>query len=199
MGTLISADSHAALWAFIGIGTATAIWVEQRYRWAARLSGPVIALLLAMILTNLRILPTASTAYDFVGAWLVPLAIPLLLFRANVREIIRTGGRVFLIFHLSAVGTVIGAVLAVVILRGPIAPEEIIAAAGMMTASYIGGGVNYMAMKESYAVPESVTNPLIVADNFVMAGLFVGLLLSIYVLGLMDELPDIEHADEIEK
>ncbi len=176
MGTLISADSHAALWAFIGIGTATAIWAEQRFRWAARLSGPVIALLLAMILTNLRILPTASTAYDFVGAWLVPLAIPLLLFRANVREIIRTGGRVFLIFHLSALGTVIGAVLAVVILRGPIASEEIIAAAGMMTASYIGGGVNYMAMKESYAVPESVTNPLIVADNFVMAGLFVVML-----------------------
>ena len=31
-----------------------------------------------------------------------------------------------------------------------------------------------------------------------MAGLFVGLLLGIYVLNLMDELPDIEHADEIE-
>ena len=82
----------------------------------------------------------------------------------------------FLIFHLSAVGTVLGAVLAVFLLKGPIDPEEIVAAAGMMTASYIGGGVNYMAMKESYAVPESVTNPLIVADNFVMAGLFVVML-----------------------
>lgn len=31
-----------------------------------------------------------------------------------------------------------------------------------------------------------------------MAGLFVGVLLAIYVLGLMDDLPDIEHANEIE-
>ena len=176
METLISPDSFGVLWAFITIGTAGAIWAEQRYRWAARLSGPVIALLIAMVLTNLRVLPSTSPAYDFVGSWLVPLAIPLLLFRANIREIIKTGGRVFLIFHLSALGTVIGAMLAVWALRGPISADEIVAAAGMMTASYIGGGVNYMAMKESYAIAESVTNPLIVADNFVMAGLFVVML-----------------------
>lgn len=176
METLISPGNFGTLWAFITIGTAAAIWLEQRYRWAARLSGPVIALLIAMVLTNLRILPGTSPAYDFVGSWLVPLAIPLLLFRANIREIIKTGGRVFLIFHLSALGTVIGAMVAVWALRGPIGKEDIVAAAGMMTASYIGGGVNYMAMKESYTVAESVANPLIVADNFVMAGLFVVML-----------------------
>lgn len=173
METLISADNHSALWALIGTGTALAIWAEQRFRWAARLSGPVVALLLAMLLANLRVMPTSSSAYDFVGAWLVPLAIPLLLFRANVREIIRTGGRVFFIFHLSAVGSVIGAFVAVWLLTGPIDQASITAAAGMMTASYIGGGVNYVAMKESYDVAEAVANPLIVADNFVMAGLFV--------------------------
>lgn len=176
MGTLISSEDFATLWAVIAVGTAAAIWAEQRFRWAARLSGPVIALLLAMVLSNLRVMPTASPAYDFVGSWLVPLAIPLLLFRANIREIIRTAGRLFLIFHLSAIGTVIGTVLAVWMLKGPIGSDDIVAAAGMMTASYIGGGVNYMAMKESYAVSESVTNPLIVADNFVMAGLFVVML-----------------------
>lgn len=176
MNTLISAEDFASLWAVIALGTAGAILAEQRYRWAARLSGPVVALLIAMGLTNLRVMPTASPAYDFVGSWLVPLAIPLLLFRANLREILKTGGRVFFIFHVSAVGTVIGAFIAVWALRGPIDAEAIVSAAGMMTASYIGGGVNYMAMKESYDVVESVTNPLIVADNFVMAGLFVVML-----------------------
>ncbi len=176
MNTLIPSDAFAALWAVIMVGTAAAIWLEQHYRWAARLSGPVIALLLAMGLSNLRVMPTASEAYDFVGAWLVPLAIPLLLFKANVREIVRTGGRVFLIFHVSALGTVLGAVLAVFLLRGSLGTEAIVPAAGMMTASYVGGGVNYMAMKESYTVSEEVANPLIVADNFVMAGLFVVML-----------------------
>jgi uncharacterized membrane protein len=46
----------------------------------------------------------------------------------------------------------------------------------MMAASYIGGAVNFMAVKTSFNVRESVTNPLIVADNFVMAAAFVMLL-----------------------
>jgi len=75
----------------ITVGTALAIWLEQSYRWAARLSGPVLALLIAMVLSNTRVMPAESAAYDFVGDWLVPLAIPLLLFRAHLREIIVSG------------------------------------------------------------------------------------------------------------
>ncbi len=176
MSSLISPDDHTTLWAMIGGGTALAIWLEQRYRWAARLSGPVIALLIAMLLSNTRIVPPESKAYDFVGDWLVPLAIPLLLFRANIREIIRSGGRLFLLFHLSAIGTVLGTMLAVWLLKSSIPQPDLAHAAGMMAASYTGGGVNFMAMKTSYNVSESIANPLIVADNFVMAGMFVVLL-----------------------
>jgi len=105
---------------------------------------------------------------------LVPLAIPLLLFRANVFHIVRTTGSMFLIFHISALGTVLGAFLATVLLRGRV--EHIEHAAGIMTGSYIGGGVNFFAVKESFDIDETVTNPLLVADNFVMAAIFVTLL-----------------------
>jgi uncharacterized membrane protein len=176
MHSLIGPDDAVILWALIALGTAAAIWLEQTYRWAARLSGPVLALLIAMGLSNLRIVPSSSPAYDFVTDWLVPLAIPLLLFRANLREIVRTAGRLFLVFHLSSIGTLIGTVLAVWLLRRLIPSPDIEHAAGMMAASYIGGGVNFMAVKASYHVREAVTNPLIVADNFVMAGMFVVLL-----------------------
>jgi uncharacterized membrane protein len=173
MRSLIQAGDYASLWAIIGVGTALAIWLEQRYRWAARLSGPVLALLIAMTLSNLHVMPAASPAYDFVTDWLVPLAIPLLLCRANLREIIRTGGRVFLIFHISSIGTLIGTFIAVWTLRARIPTPDLQHAAGMMAASYIGGGVNFMAIKASYHVAENVANPLIVADNFIMAGIFV--------------------------
>ncbi len=176
MNSLVSPEDHATLWALIAAGTALSIWLEQTYRWAARLSGPVLALLIAMILTNARVMPPASAAYDFVGDWLVPLAIPLLLFRANLREILRTGGRVFAIFHLSALGTLLGVALAYWLLRGAIESGALVQAAGMMAASYIGGGVNFMALKTSYNVPENVAGPLIVADNFVMAGMFIAML-----------------------
>ena len=177
MDALISPDDHASLWAIIAIGTSTSIWLEQNYRWAARLSAPVVALVIAMILSNLHIAPSSAPAYDFVGDWLVPLAIPLLLFRADLREIIRSGGRLFLIFHISAVGTVIGTFAAVAALRGMIGSPHVEHAAGMMAASYMGGSVNFSAVMNSYEVDEAaVSNPLIVADNFVMAVLFVALL-----------------------
>ena len=35
----------------------------------------------------------------------------------------------------------------------------------------MGGGVNFVAVKESFDVAPEASNPLIVADNFVMAGL----------------------------
>ena len=176
MKTLIDATDHSTLWALIAIGTAVAIWLEQNFRWAAKLSAPVLALLIAMLLSNTRIVPAESPAYDFVGDWLVPLAIPLLLFRANLREIIRSGGRMVLVFHISSVGTLLGTALAVWVLRGRLGSPDTEHAAGMMAASYIGGSVNFMALKTSYAVREGVSNPLIVADNFVMAGIFVVLL-----------------------
>jgi uncharacterized membrane protein len=176
MTTLLSADHHAALWAVMALGTALAIWLEQTYRWAGRLSGPVVALLIAMLLSNARIIPTDAPAYDFVGAWLVPLAIPLLLCRANLRELKRMGGRIFVVFHISAIGTVLGTMLAWWSLRSALGSPDSAHAAGMMAASYIGGGVNFMAVKTSYAVEEGLAANLIVADNFVMAGMFVALL-----------------------
>src|SRR5687767_11970896 len=99
MTSLVKPDDYTTLWALMITGTAAAIWLEQSYKWAAKLSGPVVALLIAMTLSNSRIMPADSPAYDFIGAWLVPLAIPLLLFRANVLEILRTTGRMFACFH----------------------------------------------------------------------------------------------------
>lgn len=176
MNALIPPGDTWTLWALVMSGTAASIWLEQRFRWAARLSGPVLALLIAMILTNTRVMPARAPAYDFVGDYLVPLAIPLLLFRANIVRIVRSTGRLFLAFHLSSVGTLAGTVLAVLALRGWIGPPDLEHAAGMMAASYIGGSVNFMAVKTSYSVAPEVSDPLIVADNFVMAAMFAALL-----------------------
>jgi len=176
MTSVVSPEDSWTLWALIVSGTALAIWLEQTCRWAAKLSGPVLALLIAMGLSNTGLVPAKSPAYDFVEDYLVPLAIPLLLFRANALQIVRSTGRLFLAFHLSALGTLAGTCLAVFLLKGHIASPDLEHAAGMMSASYIGGAVNFMAVKSSYAVRPGVSDPLIVADNFVMAAMFVVLL-----------------------
>jgi uncharacterized membrane protein len=168
--TVIQSTDQWLLWALMIAGVAACIYLEQTFKWAARTSGPVLALLAGMLLSNSRLMPTEAAAYDIVDTYLVPLAIPLLLLRANVVRILRESGSMFACFHIAAVGTVIGAFVAAFLFRGSFAqmPEV----TGIMAASYVGGGVNFVAVKSSYNVSAELTNPLLVADNFIMAGLF---------------------------
>lgn len=168
---IIPATDSWTLFALMVAGTASAIWMERRYHWGARLSAPVIALLIAMLLSNSGVMPAEAPAYDFVGDWLVPLAIPLLLLRANIVEIARRTGRLLLAFHIASAGTIAGAVLAFALLKDYI--PEAAKAAGIMTASYIGGMVNFVAVSTSTHASGSMSSALIVADNVVMAGLFL--------------------------
>ena len=112
--SLIAPDDAWSLAALILVGVAVSIYLEQTYRWAAKISGPVLCLVAAMLLANLKVMPSEAPVYDLVDAYLIPVAIPLLLFRANVARILRSTGRMFLAFHLSALGTLVGAVLAAV-------------------------------------------------------------------------------------
>jgi len=174
VNSLIAADNAWPIWALIVTGVAVCIHLEQTFRWAARLSGPVLALLIGMLLSKSRLMPTDSPSYDLVDDYLVPVAIPLLLFRANLARIFRGTGSMFLAFHVAAVGTIIGAFLAAFLFRGSF--PRVAEVAGIMTGSYIGGGVNFVALKNNYQVGAELANPLLVADNFIMAGMFALLL-----------------------
>ena len=102
MTTLIPADNSWLLFAILTVIAAGALWLEQKYKWAAKMSGCVICLIAAMVLANLRIIPTDAPAYDFVWGYIVPLAIPFLLFKADIRKIWRESGRMFGIFLISS-------------------------------------------------------------------------------------------------
>ena len=53
METWIKADDIWSLWAIIVGWAAVSIYLEQRYHWAAKVSGAIIALLGALVLANL--------------------------------------------------------------------------------------------------------------------------------------------------
>lgn len=138
MGTIIQPDDTWLLWGFIAGWAAISIYLEQKYQWAAKISGAVIALLGALVLANLHIIPTDAPAYDAVWSYVIPLAIPLLLFQANIKKIWNESGRLLLLFLISSAGTVAGANIAFFALKDHIPFLDKISA--MMTGSYIGGG-----------------------------------------------------------
>ena len=175
VSTLIAPDNHWALLAILVVSTFLAIWLEQKYRWAAKVSGAIITLAIAIALVNLRVIPAEAPVFDdIVWGYAVPLAIPLLLIRTNLRKMHREAGRFLAIFLIGAVGTVVGAILATVLLRGTL--DGLPGVGAMMTGSYIGGGVNFTALSDAFKVDQSLKASATVADNLNMAIYFMVLL-----------------------
>ena len=171
MKTLISADNTWALFAILVVVAALAIWMEQKYKWAGKVTGCVIALIGAMILSNIRVIPTDAPAYDFVWSYVVPLAVPLLLFNANVKKIWKESGRVLVIYLISGIGTLVGGIVAFYLLHNQIADLHKIAA--MMVGSYTGGSVNMVAMSDAFGASGDMVSSSVVADNLFDGTLFL--------------------------
>jgi uncharacterized membrane protein len=168
--TLISPENHWALWAILLSAGAFGLWAETT-PWGAKLSGAVIAIGVAFALSNLRIIPSSAPAYDVVWSFLVPLAIPLLLFTADLKRILRESGPTLLAFVAGAVGTVLGTVLAFQIV--PLG-EEGWKLAGIFCATYVGGSLNYMATSEALGLRQGdLLAAGVAADNLAMALYFL--------------------------
>lgn len=172
--SLISPDNTWVLWAFITGWAALSIYLEQKYKWAAKISGAIIALIGALVLANLKIIPTDSPVYDAVWSYVVPLAIPLLLMQCNIKKIWKESGRILIIFLISSVGTFFGAIIGFTLL-GKYIPN-LAQISGMMTGSYIGGGVNFVALADSFSIPGELVSATVVADNLLMALYFLVLI-----------------------
>lgn len=166
----IKPDDTLMLWTFLVGWAAISIWLEQKYKWAATLTGCMIALLGAMILANLGVVPLDAPSYDDVWGYVVPLAVPLLLFDADIRRIWKESGRTFIAFHFAALGTVIGTFIAVFAFHTVI--PEMKGVLAMISGSYIGGSINLAAMKDAFKVSSEMMSAAIVADNFLMAMYF---------------------------
>lgn len=196
METLIQADDHLALWTFVLVAATSAIFIEQRYKWASKIPGAVIALLIAITASNLKIIPTDAPTYDIVWGYIVPLAIPLLLFKTNIQSLVKESWKLLLLFLTSSMATMIGTVIAFLALRHYIPDLDKIS--GMISASYSGGGVNYAAMSAKLEPSESINAATIVADNMMMAFYFL-ILIGLAGIPIIRRIWGSPHTDEIEK
>ena len=172
--TLLAVDDTWGLLMVMCVSVFLAIWLEQTYKWASRVSGAIIALIMAMVLSNAGIIPISCVLYDdIVWGVIVPLAIPMLLLQCNLKTIWKETGRMLLLFFFGAIGTTTGAFLSYFLLKGPFGnAADLAKVASIMTGSYIGGGVNFAAMASQYAAMDDLTAAATVADNLLMAAYF---------------------------
>ncbi|MFD2209702.1 DUF819 domain-containing protein [Virgibacillus halophilus] len=194
--TLIQPDDTLTLWGIIIVWACASIYLEQRYSWASKMSGAVIALIGAIILSNTNVIPTESAVYDAVWSVIVPLAIPLLLFNVNIRKLWQEGGKLLLIFLISSIGTVAGTIISFSLLKNSIPFLDKISA--MMSASYIGGSVNFLAMATKFSAPGEMVSSAVVADNLMMA-IYIIILMAIPAVTFFRKRYSTPHIDALEK
>ncbi len=190
--TLISSEQHWILWAVLISVAAFSLWAEKT-KWGSKLSAVVIAILGTFLLSNFSIIPNEATSYDIVWSYLVPLAIPMLLFKANIKRIIKEAGPTLLAFLFGAIGTAIGTVIAFAIIPLGEAGWKL---AAIFASTYIGGSMNYIAAAEAVQLnsPEILTAG-VAADNLVMAVYFI-VLFALPSISILKKIFPTAHQDK---
>jgi uncharacterized membrane protein len=125
--------------------------------------------------TTFGITPPASTAYDWVIRYLLPMALLLLMVSVDLKSILRLGPIALFMLVAGTTGIVLGAVAAQVVF-GPFLPEESWKALAALSGSWIGGSANMMAIAGSVGTPDELLGPVIVVDTVVGYG-WMGVLL----------------------
>lgn len=144
--------------------------LEGQFKWAKRIGAVMIIIALGIILSNTNIVAGESPIYETIFKHFIPISISLLLLRLNIKDVLRDIGdwRLLLYFTLGVVGTVAGA-LVTFALFGEMIGEESWKLSGQLTASYIGGGENAIAVGTALNVSKDLFTAAFAADNIVTA------------------------------
>jgi len=179
--SLIAADSTFQLAAALLTLSTFGFWAETT-QIGRKISGPLIILASALVLSNLKLIPHSAPMYGTVSNLLVPLAIPMLLFRADLGMVMREIGPMLKAFIASAV--VIALSIIVLCLLFDFGPFEA-KAAGALAGSYIGGSLNFVATAQAV----ELTDP-----NHYVAALTADTIGAVFFLALLMLLPALSWA-----
>lgn len=103
------------------------------------MSAALISTLIGLAASNVGIIPHDASAYSVVMDFLLPLAIPLLLFRADLRNVARSTGTLLLAFLLGSVATMVGTLVAFLMVPMRSLGQDNWKIAAALMGSYIGG------------------------------------------------------------
>ena len=159
-------------------------WVETTAI-GRKASGVLIILCLGVLLSNIQIIPHSADAYGVVGSMLVPLAIPMLLFRADLKQVFAEVGPMLKAFIASAL--VIAVSIIVLTLAFDFGKYES-KVAGTLAGSYIGGSLNFVATAQAVQLDDPNHYVAALTADTIGAVLFLILLMVMPALAFVRRL-----------
>ncbi|XP_008234847.1 PREDICTED: uncharacterized membrane protein YjcL [Prunus mume] len=169
---LISSHDQWGTWTALFATGAFGIWSEKNTKVGAALSGALVSTLIGLAASNLGIISSNAPAFSIVLEFLLPLAVPLLLYRADLRRVIKSTGALLLAFLLGSVATTVGTVVAYLLVPMRSLGQDSWKIAAALMGRHIGGAVNYVAIADALGVSPSILAAGLAADNVICAVYF---------------------------
>jgi uncharacterized membrane protein len=143
--------------------------LERKTTIGKAISAPLSTMALALTVANLGVIPFSSSVYSMINQYLVPLAVPMLLYDSDIRRVIRDTGTLLLAFGVGAIATVVGTLVSFPILPMTSLGDDGWRVACALAARHIGGAINFVAVAETLQISGTVVSAAIAADNVVVA------------------------------
>ncbi|KAG0494039.1 hypothetical protein HPP92_005033 [Vanilla planifolia] len=171
---IISPGDHWGMWTTLFATASFGIWSEKT-RVGSAISGAMVSILVGLVASSVGLISADSPVYYIVLEFLLPLAVPLLLFNADLRRIMKSTGTLLLAFLIGSVATTIGTLVAFLIVPMRSLGQDSWKIAAALMSRHIGGAINYVAVSEALGVSPSVLTAGLAADNVVCAIYFASL------------------------
>lgn len=157
-GILFVLAGNAAFWFFL----------ERRTGWRLfSFVPPLIFIYVApAFFSNLGLIPGSSGVYDWMGDYLLPMFLILLLLDVDVRATIRVMGRGVFVMLIGTAGVILGAPIGYLAVKGALGPEAW-KGFGALAGSWIGGTGNMAAVAEGLGTSGTDFGLAVIADNVV--------------------------------
>ncbi len=157
-----------SLAAIVAAAAALAIWLESRFGWGPKVGAALLAILFGALLSNLELVPLSSPIYDGIFGPVTSLAIVWLLFAVRLDDLRQAGPAMLGAFGIAVAGTALGAAAAGLFFADAFG-DEAWKLAGVMTGTYSGGSLNFVAVGRELELPGSLFSAAAAADNVLTA------------------------------
>ena len=131
------------------------LYLCHKYRYVKKLGAVVVAYLFGLIMGNSGILPAESAKIqELLSTITIPLAIPLMLFSTNLKEVSRLAGKSFLSLFVGLISVIVVIIAGYFVFGDAISePWKI---SGLLVGVYTGGTPNLASLKLILDVDETL-------------------------------------------
>jgi uncharacterized membrane protein len=132
---------------------------------------------LPTVASGTGLIPRESPVYGAITSACLPACLVLLFLAVDLRAVARVGGKALAMMGISSASIVLGGPL-VLLLLGRWLPEGAWSGLGALSASWLGGSANMVAVKASIDTPEPIFALVVIVD-VVVAYTWMGLVLAL--------------------